>query len=58
MVCPSDEILRNLLENADRETSSTEVISHLLNCPGCQERVSAWEGQTRLNAILRAADMA
>lgn len=56
MVCPSDEILRNLLENADRETSSTEVISHLLNCPGCQERVSAWEGQARLNAILRAAD--
>lgn len=55
MVCPSDEILRNLLENADRETSSTEVISHLLNCPACQERVSAWEGQTRLNAILQAA---
>lgn len=55
MVCPSDEILRNLLENADRETSSTEVISHLLNCPGCQDRVSAWEGQGRLQAILHAA---
>ena len=55
MVCPSDENLRRFLNDADQETSSTDVMSHVLTCFDCQGRISAWNELPRLDAIRRAA---
>lgn len=55
MVCPSDEILRRFLNDAEQETSSTDVMSHVITCPDCQSRISTWNEQPRLDAILQAA---
>ena len=55
MVCPSDDSLRHLLHNAEQETSSTDVLSHLAGCPACMDRVSTWNEQSRLDTLLRGA---
>lgn len=55
MVCPSDDALRSLLLNDEHETSSSEVLLHLAACRACQDRISDWNEQSRLDAFLRAA---
>src|SRR5438874_1896858 len=55
VACPSDEMLRSLLNNADQTTNSTEVLSHLSNCYDCQGRVAGWNEHPRLSALLGAA---
>ncbi len=55
MVCPSDDSLRRLLHNAEQETSSTDVLSHLAGCPACMDRVSTWNERSRLDTLLRGA---
>ena len=56
MDCPSDVTLRSLLGEVSQKTSSTEVISHLASCNGCQQRIAAWEQSPRLNEVLSAAN--
>ena len=53
--CPSDEVLRAILEDVAQDTNSTDVISHLEMCRHCRDRISAWDLNGRLNEILDAA---
>ena len=55
MVCPSDDILPRFLSDADQETSSTDVMSHVMTCTDCQGRISTWNQKPRLDAINKAA---
>jgi serine/threonine protein kinase len=41
--------------NAEHETSSSEVLLHLAGCRACQDRISDWNEQPRLDAFLQAA---
>jgi hypothetical protein len=54
-VCPSDEILRGILQNSDQETRSTEWLSHMITCRNCQDRISNWQQQSRFEALIQSA---
>lgn len=53
--CPSDEVLRGILQNSDQETRSTEWLSHMITCRDCQERISNWQQQPQFKALIRSA---
>jgi hypothetical protein len=53
--CPSDEILRGILQNSDQETRSTEWLSHMITCRNCQDRISNWQQQSRFEALIQSA---
>ncbi|MFO1043608.1 MAG: serine/threonine-protein kinase [Planctomycetaceae bacterium] len=55
MDCPSEEVLRAILEDVAQDTNSTDVISHLEMCRHCRDRISSWDLNGRLNEILDAA---
>lgn len=54
-VCPSDEILREILQNNGQETRSTEWLAHMSTCRNCQHRISDWQQQTQYKDLVQAA---
>lgn len=54
MVCPTDEMLRNLFRNDDL-TSSADTLTHLKSCSACQQRMSQWDSPSRLEELLQSA---
>ncbi|MEI8383551.1 MAG: serine/threonine-protein kinase [Planctomycetota bacterium] len=55
MDCPPDEALKVLLEEATHDTKSIEVISHLVGCLHCRDRITSWDRAVQLDKILDAA---
>ncbi|HEY4260869.1 MAG TPA: serine/threonine-protein kinase [Schlesneria sp.] len=53
--CPSDEVLRGILQNSDQETRSTEWLSHMMTCRDCQDRISNWRQQSQFEALIQSA---
>jgi serine/threonine protein kinase len=53
--CPSDEILRGILQSSDQETRSVEWLSHMITCRNCQDRISNWQQQSQFEVLIQAA---
>lgn len=42
MKCPSDDLVRSLLDQPDIRVDHVDAISHLANCSDCRSRIESW----------------
>lgn len=56
VACPSEETLRCLISNATQETNSTDLQSHMANCPTCLNRIAAWDEQLQFEPLMHAVE--
>lgn len=54
MDCPADPLLRSFLRDETPESTSTDLVLHLVQCLSCRDRVISWGEKPRLEQILRA----